>query len=134
MCHILWMMPILGLPLFWFLDFSVALPLYLGILALSGVVMGLTVQSLKQPPSSGLEGMRGDVAEVIEAIRSRGRVRYHNTLWYAAAPEPIDVGETVRIVGNTGLCLRVEKLSHEPDAAAEATQHCGPRLKPAQRR
>jgi hypothetical protein len=34
MCHVLWMLPIPGLPLFWVLDFSVAMPVYLGILAL----------------------------------------------------------------------------------------------------
>jgi membrane-bound ClpP family serine protease len=123
MCHILLMMPILGLPLFWFLDFSVALPLYLGILALSGVVMLLTVQSVRQPPSSGIEGMRGDLAEVVEPIRSRGKVRYHNELWFAEAREPIDIGETVRIIGNQGLRLLVEKSSSTPNTAAP--QHCG---------
>jgi membrane-bound ClpP family serine protease len=128
------MMPILALPLFWLFDFSVALPLYLVILALSGIVMLITMQSLRQPISSGIEGMRGEVAEVVEAIRSRGRVRYHNELWYAAAREPLEVGETVRIVGNKGLCLLVEKLSDEPDAEEKATHHCGPRRKLVQRR
>lgn len=110
MCHVLWMLPIFGLPLFWVLDFSVALPVYLGMLALSGVVMLLTIRSLRQPPSSGIEGMRGGIAEVVETIRTRGRVRYHNELWYAAAREPIEVGTVVRIVGNKGLCLVVEKV------------------------
>jgi len=125
MCHVLWMLPILGLPFFWVLDFSVALPLYLGLLVLSGVVMLLTVRSVQQPPSSGMEGMRGDLAEVVEAIRFRGRVRYHNALWYASAREPLDVGETVRIVGNKGLCLLVERVSQEVDAPAEATRDDG---------
>jgi membrane-bound ClpP family serine protease len=104
------MLPILGLPLFWVLDFSMALPIYLGILALTVVVVYLTVQSVRQSPRSGIEGMQGDVAEVVETIRSRGRVRYHNTLWYAVARESIEVGETVRIIGHKRLCLLVEKL------------------------
>ncbi|MEE8291614.1 MAG: NfeD family protein [Candidatus Tectomicrobia bacterium] len=110
MCHILWMLPILGLPLFWVLDFSAALQVYVAMLILSELAMLLTVQSLRQPPSSGIEGMYGDLAEVVEAIRSRGKVRYHHELWYAAAREPIAVGETVRIIGNKSLCLQVEKL------------------------
>jgi membrane-bound ClpP family serine protease len=134
MCHILWMMPILALPLFWLFDFWVALPLYLGLLALSGVVMLLTVHSIKQQPSSGIEGMHGDLAEVVEAIRSRGRVRYHNELWYAESRQPLEVGETVRIVGNKRLCLLVEKLSAEPTAETEARHHCGPHLIFARRR
>jgi membrane-bound serine protease (ClpP class) len=124
MCHILWLMPILGLPLFWILDFSIALPLYLGILALSGVVMVLTMQSIRKPPSSGIEGMRGDMAEVVEALHPQGKVCYHNHFWYAKAREPIDVGERVRIVGNEGLCLLVTKLS-QPQATTAKTGHCG---------
>ena len=85
-------------------------------MALSGVVLLLTVQSLKQPSSSGIEGMRGDIAEVVEALRPRGKVRYHNQLWYAAAREPIDVGEAVRIVGHQRLCLLVEKPRRSPAA------------------
>ena len=111
MCHILFLMPVLGLPLFWILDFDIALPLYLGILALSGVVLFLTMQSIKKPPSSGVEGMYGDIAEVVEALHPHGKVCYHNHLWYARAREPIDVGESVRIEGNDGLCLIVTKLS-----------------------
>lgn len=113
MCHLFWMLPILGLPLFWVLDFSVAVPVYLGSLALTSVAIYLTVQSVRQPPSGGIEAMQGDVAEVVEAIRPRGRVRYRNALWYAVARESIDAGETVRIIGNKRLCLLVEKLSQE---------------------
>jgi membrane-bound ClpP family serine protease len=109
MCHILWLMPILALPLFWFLDFSVALPLYLGVLAISAAVQFLTVRSLKKPASSGMEAMRGDLAEVIEPLHPRGTVRYHNEYWSAEAREPIEVGEMARIIGNKGIRLLVEK-------------------------
>ena len=124
MCHILWMLPILGLPLFWIFDFWVALPLYLGLLAITGVMMLLTVEVLKKPASSGIEAMYGDTAEVVEALKPRGRVRYHNQLWYATARAPVEVGETVRIVGNRGLCLLVEKCQQGQETAAEAAQQC----------
>jgi membrane-bound ClpP family serine protease len=123
MCHILWVMPILALPLFWFLDFWVALPLYLVILAISAVVQFLTIRSFQKPASSGMEGMRGDTAEVVEALHPRGTVRYHSEFWSAEAREPIQVGETVRIVGNKGIRLLVEKLP-EPHVDSDTT---GPR-------
>jgi membrane protein implicated in regulation of membrane protease activity len=128
------MLPIPGLPLFWVLDFSVAMPVYLGILALSSVIMLLTVHSVRQPPRSGMEGMRGGLAEIVEAIHSRGRVRYHNALWYASAREPLDVGETVRIVGSKGLGLLVERVSQEVDAPAEATPDEGSQQRHEHRR
>ncbi len=124
MCHVLWMMPVLGLPLFWMFDFSVALSLYLGILALSGVVMVLTVASIRKPASSGIEAMHGEVAEVVEAIRRRGRVRHRNEYWYAESRDPIDVGDQVRIVGHRGLCLQVERLRPGSAAPAPSTPTC----------
>jgi membrane-bound serine protease (ClpP class) len=114
MCHVVLLLPIFGLVLFWFLDFSLALPLYLGLVVLSGVVALLTLRSLRKPASSGMEGMHGATAEVVEALRPRGTVRYHSTFWSARAREPIAAGETVRIVGNEGLCLRVEKVIEAP--------------------
>lgn len=109
MCHLLWILPVLALPLFWIFDFYTALPIYLGVVALSGITLYLTVQSIRQAPQSGIEGMKGEIVEVMEASGSRGRVRYHNTLWYVAAREPIAIGEKVRIIGNRGLSLIVEK-------------------------
>ncbi len=116
MCHVVLLLPILGLVLFWFLDFALALPLYLGLVVLSSVVALLMPQSLRKPARSGMEGMRGATAEVVEAFRPRGTVRYHSTFWYARAHEPVAVGETVRIVGNEGLCLKVEKVTEAPSA------------------
>lgn len=134
MCHVLWMMPILGLPLFWVFDFPLALSLYLGVLGLSGVVMLLTVQSIKQRPASGIEGMMGDVAEVVETIGRRGRVRHHSELWFATAREPIAAGEKVRIVGNKGLCLLVERWSQAPEVQSTTEENCPMRHTPIQGR
>ena len=111
MCHVVLLLPILGLALFWFLDVSLAWPLYLGLVVLSGIVALLMFRSLRKPAISGMEGMRGATAEVVEALRPRGTVRYHSAFWSARAREPIAAGETVRIVGNEGLCLRVEKVT-----------------------
>ena len=34
-----------------------------------------------------------------------------NAFWYAEASEPVEAGETVRIIGNKRLCLLVEKVT-----------------------
>lgn len=108
-CHLLWMLPILALPLFWIFNFYTALRIYLGVVMLTAVMFYLTIQSMRQAPQSGIEGMRGEIVEVVESNGSRGRVQYHNMLWYAIAREPIAVGEKVRIIGNQGLRLIVAK-------------------------
>jgi membrane-bound ClpP family serine protease len=130
MCHVVVLLPILGLVLFWFLDFALALPLYLGLVILSGVVVLLMLRSLRQPASSGMEGMRGATAEVVEALRPHGTVRYPHDLVVCPGARahrgggraPVKLGAlcprsgrgTVRIVGNEGLCLRVEKVTEAP--------------------
>jgi membrane-bound ClpP family serine protease len=66
-----------------------------------------------------MEAMRGDLAEVIELLHPRGPVCYHNEFWSAEAGELIEVGEIVRIVGNKGIRLLVEKLA-KPHASGRS--------------
>lgn len=120
MCHVLWLLPILGLPLFWVLDFGVALPLYLGLLGITAGATMLAVGVMRKPASSGIEAMHGSTAEAVEDLRPRGKVQYRHQLWYASASTPVTKGETVRIVGNRGLCLLVEKVPLEQDTAVRA--------------
>jgi membrane protein implicated in regulation of membrane protease activity len=69
-------LPILGLPLFYFLPFSAALPTYLCLLLLSGLMYyGMfSAMSRKRKVQTGLEQMIGEGAVVVEDIDAEGKV------------------------------------------------------------
>ena len=58
---------------------------------------------------TGVEGMIGARAEVIEACRPRGRVRMRGEIWAARCEAGAEVGETVRIVAVERLLLIVSR-------------------------
>jgi membrane protein implicated in regulation of membrane protease activity len=60
---------------------------------------------------TGVEGMIGARAEVIEPCRPRGRVRVRGEIWAAQCEHGAEVGETVRIAAVERLVLIVERES-----------------------
>jgi membrane-bound serine protease (ClpP class) len=57
---------------------------------------------------TGIEGLIGSEAEVIEACDPRGRVRFRGEIWHASCEAGAAVGERVRVAGVHGLTLEVE--------------------------
>lgn len=60
---------------------------------------------------TGIEGLVGSKAEVIEACDPEGRVRFRGEIWHAECAAGTEVGERVRVTGVHGLTLRVEPES-----------------------
>lgn len=75
MCHILLMMPELGLPIFWLWPISVAAPIYAIILLLSVWLYILTIRVMKFPVRTGRESMLQMSGEVIASGADCARVR-----------------------------------------------------------
>jgi membrane-bound serine protease (ClpP class) len=53
----------------------------------------------------------GEIGSVKERLAPEGKVFVHGELWNAEAPEPIEAGAKVRVVGmNDHLVLKVEEV------------------------
>jgi len=76
-------------------------------------VVGAAVRSVGREPVSGREGMLGAIGTVRGRIDPTGTVFVHGTLWSARSASPIEVGETVRVIGIEGMRLTVEKVTEE---------------------
>ncbi|NIO69989.1 MAG: hypothetical protein GTN71_13425 [Anaerolineae bacterium] len=109
-CHVLLMMPLLGLALFALLPWPVALPFYLTLVAVSLALYAKVIHGMRQPVQTGQEAMLGAVATVTRDIASQGQVRYGNELWSAVSEQRLTVGQRARIVGFDGLRLVVRQL------------------------
>ncbi len=109
-CHLPYLMPLLGLILFWLFPWQTALPLYLVLVGVSAIYAWVTVRTFRQPIRTGREAMIGAQGIVVSDGPS-AVVRFHNELWNAASTAPVLAGEVVRVVGVEGLRLRVEPAS-----------------------
>ena len=109
MCHIILLLPILGLVVFWLLPLSVAVPVYAAILLVSGSVYFMMMRAMRRPVRTGAQGMLHEIAEVVETMNPTGRVRVHGEIWEAVSSDVLREGDRVEIVGVTGLTLQVRK-------------------------
>lgn len=108
MCHIVLFSPILALPLFFFLPFRTALPVYLALLLATAFVYFKIIAAMKSKVRTGMEGMTDGEAEVVEDIDPEGKVRFRNELWVATTTgKRLFKGQRVRIYGFHGLKMIV---------------------------
>lgn len=123
MCHLILMMPILGLAVFWFWPTSEALPIYTMILLLSAVVYFVIMRAMMRPAQTGREGMLHEIAEVIEPINSKGHVRVHGEIWQAVCSDSLRKGDHAEVIGMNGLTLRVKRFQDVQRQTLPAS-HC----------
>jgi membrane-bound serine protease (ClpP class) len=58
--------------------------------------------------TTGVEGLVGERAEVVEALTPTGRVKVRGELWAARATDAALPGQRVRVTAVDGLTLKVE--------------------------
>lgn len=109
MCHLVLLAPIMALPLFWFLPFSVALPIFGTVLVLTALIAWPAVAAMRQPQVTGSEGMIGARGEALTELNPHGLVRCQGEVWSATADELIPPGERVRVVAIDRLHARVAR-------------------------
>lgn len=109
MCHLVLLAPIMALLLFWFLPFSVALPIFGAVLVLTALIAWPAVAAMRQPQVTGSEGMIGARGEALTELNPHGLVRCQGEVWSATADELIPPGERVRVVAIDRLHARVAR-------------------------
>jgi membrane-bound serine protease (ClpP class) len=78
-----------------------------GAIVIAGIVY-LATRAMRHPVATGVPGMIGTSAEVVEDFTGKGRVRYGGELWNARSQGALRAGEQARIVRVEGLTLWVE--------------------------
>lgn len=84
-------------------------PITLGVSGILLFLVRLAVQAQLTRSVTGEAGMVDELGRALSAIPAGGvgSVRTHGEIWTAKSAEPIDAGETVRVVGVDGLVLTV---------------------------
>jgi len=96
----------------------VVVPVTLTLSVLILFLVRLGVQAQRMKPVTGQEGMVGGHGRALTSIEPgrSGRVLTHGEIWTASSSEPINAGDTVRVVSMEGLHLTVS-----PDRGVVAT-------------
>jgi membrane protein implicated in regulation of membrane protease activity len=104
--------PVLGLLLFAFLPWRIALPFWLIILGLSLLSSWKHMRSQKKMPLViGKKAMIGDRAVVKQIVEQKVEVDYKGELWQSVSDVPLSPGQEVIILRIEGLVLHVVPAS-----------------------
>jgi membrane-bound serine protease (ClpP class) len=74
-------------------------------------LIGLGLKVQRKKPTTGTEGLIGEIGETVKALNPEGTVRVHGEFWQAESTGgKIEKGERVRVVEIQNLKLRVEQV------------------------
>ena len=114
MCHVLLLLPLVALPVFWIAPLAIALPVYGAVLATSAAIYWYAIQAMRRPVETGAEALIGEIGVVIESRGTNLLVRARSEIWHAKSAAQWRVGDRVKVVAVVDLTLQVEKP--DPDA------------------
>ncbi|MGA7179719.1 MAG: NfeD family protein [Thiobacillaceae bacterium] len=129
MCHLILLMPVLGLAVLWVWPLSAALPAYGLIVALSVWSYWFVLKAMHQAVITGRESMCGAIGRMVEVAERIALVRVHSEISNTESADTLRPGDWVQVVEIAGLLLRVSRLDEQdirggmPDGRHERTGH-----------
>jgi len=113
MCHILILLPLIALILFFLLPPAqatfISVPFFLVFLWLAWVMW----KDFRRQVSTGIEGLVGSRAQVVSKTMYGAKVSLKGELWDAICSGELSVGETVQVTGLERMKLIVHKEKEE---------------------
>jgi membrane protein implicated in regulation of membrane protease activity len=110
MWHLILILPLIGLVVFWILPLPIALPVYLILVSMSVVLYVRMVRAMHRPVVTGKQAQIGKIVEVIEMSNHVGRVHFEGASWRAVSDDPLERGDKAIVLGVDGLTLKVGKI------------------------
>ncbi len=113
-CHAVFLLPFVGLPMFWLLPLGYALPINFVIWLATPFLYRVIRRAMRKPIQDGFQSLIGTEAEVVSKLPGHSaqyliRVQGEGELWSAYATDVLDIGEWVNIVAVRGIGLVVER-------------------------
>jgi membrane-bound serine protease (ClpP class) len=70
--------------------------------------IGFAIKAQKAKPTTGSEGLTGEIGVVYKTLNPQGTVQIHGEYWHAFSDETIKKGTTVKVVDYDGEHLRIK--------------------------
>ncbi len=126
MCHLILLMPVVALPIFWLMPLNMAIPIYIIISLIAGFLYWLIAKSMGKQPETGSESLIGAAGEVISKLGPENHAKYlvrsQGELWSANSPDLLQTGETVSIEAVDGIRLVVRRNGNRVASTKEAVR------------
>ncbi len=142
-CHAVFLLPFVGLPMFWLLPLGYALPVNITVWLASPFLYRAIRGAMRRPlAKDGFRSLVGAQAEVLsKSVIGRSakylvRAQGEGELWSAYSTDVLDIGESVSIVAVKGIGVVIERMengSHSGEItdakttlseAKDIRQHC----------
>ncbi len=94
-------------------DWKIALTVAIATAAFFVFAVSMAVKARLAQPSTGREGLVGEIGIAITPIKPEGDVKVHGEIWHASSSEAIKKGEKIKIKAVNGLELVVEKYTQK---------------------
>lgn len=118
MCHLLLLLPVLALPVFWLWPADISIPVYAVVVVVSALLYWSMLKMTRRPVMTGREHVIGSTAEVVTSGEQL-TVSLEGEHWHAVSRRrDLLPGERVKVLGMEGLTLQVA-----PDSDGEAEAH-----------
>jgi len=110
MCHVLLLLPVLALPVFWIWPLEIALPIWGTAAAAALAVYVLVYKAWKMPLANGPQALLGATGRVISLGERHVTLRVGGEIWLAdVIGGPLALGEEAEVVAIDGLRLTARK-------------------------
>ena len=117
-CHAVFLLPFVGLPLFWLLPLGYALPINIAAWLATPFLYRVIRRAMRKPPADGFRSLVGTQAEVVSKLETGRSAKYlvraqgEGELWSAYSTDALDIGEWVNIVAVRGIGVVVERMEN----------------------
>ncbi len=112
MCHLIFLVPLVGIPLFWLLPLEYTLPINVLLWIVFGLIGYKVVKAMMKPPDDGFKSLIGIEAMVV-SVESQNYGQYlvkaAHELWTARSTETLHPGERVKVAAADGIKLVVRR-------------------------
>lgn len=122
MCHLILLLPLIALPVFWVWPLSWAVPTYALALLISGSTYYYAMAAMHRDISAGRESLAQARGKVVARSGAKLSVRVQGELWAASSDQDLNPGDAVEVIRVTGLTLKVQRRR---SASSGALAHGG---------
>ncbi len=124
MCHLIFLAPLAGIPLFWVLSLDSAAPINAFLWIIFGFAGYKMIRAMMLPPKDGFKSLIGTEAQVVSP-EGYGRylVEAGHELWTARSDDELHAGEMAQVTATEGIKLVVKQAGPETGVKRNE-RHC----------